>query len=89
MYTILIRNANEPTCLRSLFSRIGIATIMRIVKYRNANWSLCMIVPMDGRLSIHHLGDDGNSRLDTAMNRVVRNSVLARCRRENFDIWGL
>ena len=48
-----------------------------------------MIVPMDGRLSIHHLGDDGNSRLDTAMNRVVRNSVLARCRRENFDIWAL
>ena len=42
-------------------------------------------VPMD---SIHHLGD-GNSRLDTAMNRVVRNSILARCRRENFDIWGL
>ena len=47
-----------------------------------------MIVPMDGRLSIHHLGD-GDSRLDTAMNRVVRNSVLARCRRENFDIWAL
>ena len=71
-----------------LFSRIGIATIMRIVKYRNANWSLCMIVPMDGASSIHHLGD-GNSRLDTAMNRVVRNSILARCRRENFDIGGL
>ena len=40
-----------------------------------------------GRLSIHHLGD-GNSRLDTAMNRVVRNSVLARCRREKINIWG-
>ena len=42
-------------------------------------------VPMD---SIHHLGD-GNSRPDTAMNRVVRNSILARCRREIFDIWAL
>ena len=67
-------------------SCIGIATIMRIVKCKSHVVDLYDCT--NGWASFnYHLGD-GNSRLDSAINRVMRNSVLARCRRENFDIWG-